>query len=107
MFFFLDKGTTKEVGISYKSLAKHVKVGDELLLSDALIKLEIVKISGNKILTNVVRGGVLKPNQGVNKKGGGLPLRGLTDKDLSNLKQALSLDIDYIAVSFVKDEKIS
>ena len=101
----LDKGTSKEVGISYKLLAKHVKVGDELLLSDALIKLAIVKISGNKILTNVVRGGVLKPNQGVNKKGGGLPLTGLTDKDLSNLKQALSLDIDYIAVSFVKDEK--
>ena len=75
------------------------------MLSDALIKLAIVKISGNKILTNVVRGGVLKPNQGVNKKGGGLSLRGLTDKDLSNLKQALSLDIDYIAVSFVKDEK--
>ena len=34
-----------------------------------------------------------------------MSLRGLTDKDLSNLKQALSLDIDYIAVSFVKDEK--
>ena len=101
----LDKGTSKEVGISYKSLAKHVIVGDELLLSDALIKLVIVKISGNKILTRVVRGGLLKPNQGVNKKGGGLSLRGLTDKDLSNLKQALSLDIDYIAVSFVKDEK--
>ena len=101
----LDKGTSKEVGISYKSLAKHVKVGDELLLSDALIKLAIVKINGNKILTNVIRGGVLKPNQGLNKKGGGLPLGGLTDKDLSNLKQALSLDIDYIAVSFVKDDK--
>ena len=101
----LDKGTSKEVGISYKSLAKHVKVGDELLLSDALIKLSIVKINGNKILTNVIRGGVLKPNQGVNKKGGGLSLRGLTDKDLSNLKQVLSLDVDYIAVSFVKDEK--
>ena len=101
----LDKGTSKEVGISCKSLAKHVEVGDELLLSDALIKLEIVKISGNKIFTNVVRGGVLKPNQGVNKKGGGLSLKGLTNKDLSDLKQALSLDIDYIAVSFVKDEK--
>lgn len=101
----LNRGTLKEIGISYKSLAKHLKVGDEILLSDALIKLEVTKISGNKIFTNVVRGGILKPNQGLNKKGGGLSLKGLTEKDLLNLKQALTLDIDFIAVSFVKDEK--
>jgi len=99
------KGTNKVVGITYKELYKHLDKGDEILLSDALIKLEVIGIKQNKIITVVKRGGRLKPHQGLNKKGGGLTLRGITPKDKSDLQQALEIDIDYIAVSFVKDER--
>ena len=79
--------------------------GDELLLSDALIKLRVHKVQSKKIHTTVERGGKLKPHQGLNKKGGGWSLSGITAKDKSDLKKSLSYEYDYIAVTFVKDEK--
>ena len=67
-----DNGSNKSVGVTFKELHKNVKEGDELLLSDALIKLKVNSIKLRKIHTTVERGGKLKPYQGVNKKGGGL-----------------------------------
>ena len=100
-----DNGDQKQVGVTYKDLYKNVNEGDELLLSDALIKLRVNKVQSKKIHTTVERGGKLKPHQGLNKKGGGLSLSGITAKDRSDLKKSLSYEYDYIAVSFVKDEK--
>ena len=100
-----DNGNKKQVGITYKDLYKSVKEGDELLLSDALIKLRVKKVQSKKIFTAVERGGKLKPHQGLNKKGGGLSLSGITSKDKSDIKKSLSYEYDYIAVSFVKDDK--
>ena len=99
-----DNGTQKSVGVTFKNLPKNVKPGDELLLSDALIKLRVENIKSNVIETIVQRGGKLKPYQGVNKKGGGLSLSGITQKDKTDLKKSLSLEYDYVAVSFVQDE---
>ena len=99
------KGTKDNVGITYKDLYKYLEEGDELLLSDAIIKLEVIKIVKTRIYTNVIRGGKLKPHQGINKKGGGLTLRGITQKDKNDLKEVIKIDIDYVAVSFVRDEK--
>jgi pyruvate kinase len=93
-----DNGNKKQVGITYKDLYKSVKEGDELLLSDALIKLRVKKVQSKKIFTVVERGGKLKPHQG-------LSLSGITSKDKSDLKKSLSYEYDYIAVSFVKDDK--
>ena len=100
-----DNGNQKQVGITYKDLYKNVKIGDELLLSDALIKLKVERIHAKKVYTIVDRGGKLKTYQGLNKKGGGLSLSGITPKDKIDLRASLSLEYDYIAVSFVKDEK--
>ena len=100
-----DNGSNKSVGVTFKELHKNVKEGDELLLSDALIKLKVNSIKLRKIHTTVERGGKLKPYQGVNKKGGGLSLSGLTTKDKNDLKKSLTLEYDYVAVSFVQDEK--
>ncbi len=100
-----EKGNQKEVGVTYKDLYKNVKPDDELLLSDALIKLKVISIKKNKIITNVERGGKLKPYQGLNKKGGGLSLSGITTKDKNDLKKSLTLEYDYVAISFVKDDK--
>ena len=84
-------------------MPRQLEIGDELLLSDALIKLEVRDIQKSKIFTKIIRGGKLKPYQGVNKRGGGLSLKGITEKDKKDLVAAAKLDIDYIAVSFVKD----
>ena len=50
-----DKGTEKSVGLTYKDLPTQLDVGDELLLSDALIKLEVININKSKIYTKVIR----------------------------------------------------
>ena len=100
-----DNGNQRAVGVTFKDLYKNVQPGDELLLSDALIKLKVGEIKSKKIHTIVQRGGKLKPYQGVNKKGGGLSLSGITQKDKSDLKKSLSLEYDYVAVSFVKSDK--
>ena len=99
-----NDGDDSMVGVTYSNLHKNVKIKDELLLSDGLIKLKVNGVKGNKIHTTVVRGGKLLPFQGLNKKGGGLSLKGLTKKDISDLKKVIKLDIDYIAVSFVRNK---
>ena len=99
----INNGTSKSVGLTLKSLPKYLDIGDELLLSDALIKLEVTGVIKSKIYTKVIRGGKLKSSQGINKKGGGLSLKGITDKDIKDLEEAIKLDIDYVAVSFVRD----
>tara|TARA_B100000427_G_C15512012_1_gene596645 strand:- start:320 stop:1756 length:1437 start_codon:yes stop_codon:yes gene_type:complete len=98
------EGDDSTVGVTYKDLHKSLKPKDEILLSDGLIKLRINKIKEKKIFTTVLRGGRLLPFQGLNKKGGGLSVKGLTNKDISDLKKAIKLDIDYVAVSFVRNK---
>ena len=73
--------------------------------SKAQVTVEYEGRKPKKIHTIVQRGGKLKPYQGVNKKGGGLSLSGITQKDKSDLKKSLLLEYDYVAVSFVKDDK--
>ena len=90
-----EKGDIKKVGINYKNLYKNVIKGDELLLSDGLIKLEVTNVLNKNIYTKVIRGGTLYSYQGLNKKGGGLSLKGLTAKDQSDLKQAIKYDIVF------------
>ncbi len=99
-----EEGDDFSVGVTHKHFYKNIKTKDEILLSDGLIKLKVNEVKGNKIHTTVIRGGKLLPFQGLNKKGGGLSLKGLTKKDIADLKQAIKLDIDYIAVSFVRDK---
>ena len=99
-----EEGDDFSVGVTHKHFYKNIKIRDEILLSDGLIKLKVNEVKGNKIHTTVIRGGKLLPFQGLNKKGGGLSLKGLTKKDIADLKQAIKLDIDYIAVSFVRDK---
>ena len=74
----INKGTSKSVGLTLKSLPKYLDIGDDLLLSAALIKLEVTGVIKSKIYTKVIRGGKLKSSQGINKKGGGLSLKGIT-----------------------------
>ena len=106
--FFLDsqlglaEGTKKGVGVALDTLHEDVKPGDTLLLNDGLISLEVEKIEGTRIHTTVIDGGILSDHKGINLKGGGLSAPALTDVDRENIKLAAELDIDFLAVSFVR-----
>ncbi|WP_116810401.1 pyruvate kinase [Steroidobacter cummioxidans] len=96
-------GTAQSVGVAYKNLPKDVRAGDTLLLNDGLIVLEVADVDGPRIMTNVVVGGELSDNKGINKQGGGLSAGALTDKDREHIKLAAELGVDYLAVSFARD----
>ena len=98
----LDKlaGDAKQVGIDYKELPSDCNVGDVLLLDDGRIELSVTKITGNKVITEVVIGGDISNNKGINLKGGGLSAPALTNKDMEDIKTAAKMGVDYLAVSF-------
>ena len=95
-------GDATRVGLDYKELPRDVKPGDVLLLNDGLIELIADRIVGEEIFTTVKVGGGLSNNKGINRQGGGLTAPALTHKDMEDIKTAIALGCDYIAVSFPK-----
>jgi len=106
--FFLDSrlgptaGDREGVGVALDTLHDDVSRGDILLLNDGLISLEVNDIDGKRIHTTVVNGGILSDHKGINLKGGGLSAAALTDVDKTNIKIAAGMDLDFLAVSFVR-----
>jgi pyruvate kinase len=96
-------GTIDAVGCAYKNLPSDVAPGDTLLLNDGLIVLEVTGIDGTRIDTRVVAGGELSNRKGVNRKGGGISAPALTDKDREDIVFAAREELDYVALSFVRD----
>ena len=96
-------GDENFVGLDYKALWQDVSVGDTLLLDDGLIELLVSKIEDKKIFCKVINGGRLSAHKGINKLGGGLCAKTLTNKDIEDLQIAVKAGVDYIAVSFTKD----
>jgi len=95
-------GDATRVGVSYLGLPQDVKSGDRLLLDDGLIELEVREVEDAQILCKVVVGGKLSDRKGLNRKGGGLSLNALSDKDRADIKLAAQLHADFLAVSFVR-----
>ncbi len=76
-----DQGDAQQVGIDYKTLPQDVKSGDILLLDDGRLVFEVKAVEGQRISCLVKIGGVLSNNKGINRQGGGLSAKALTDKD--------------------------
>ena len=95
-----DEGNQQQVGIDYKELPNDVVPGDQLLLDDGRVVLKVESVEGTRVNTSVVVAGKLSNNKGINRQGGGLTAPALTDKDKEDIKTAVSIDVDYLAVSF-------
>ncbi|GAB7539456.1 pyruvate kinase [Burkholderia sp. 22PA0099] len=105
--FILDAGcelgNDERVGLDYKDLPRDLKAGDLLLLNDGLIVLTVERVLGEEIHTTVKVGGELSNNKGINRQGGGLSAPALTAKDMEDIRTAMSLGADMVAVSFPKN----
>ncbi|PQV48545.1 pyruvate kinase [Paraburkholderia sp. BL21I4N1] len=105
--FILDAecelGNEQRAGLDYKDLPRDLKPGDVLLLNDGLIVLDVARVIGSEIHTIVKIGGELSNNKGINRQGGGLSAPALTAKDMEDIRTAMSLGVDYVAVSFPKN----
>jgi pyruvate kinase len=98
-----EPGDIRAVGLDYKELPRDVRPGDTLLLNDGLIKLTVTRVQGESVHTQVVLGGELSNNKGINKAGGGLTAPALTAKDMEDIRTAMAFQADYVAVSFPKN----
>ncbi len=98
----LESGTQQVVGFTYKGLINDVCPGDILLLDDGRVSLKVDAVDANIIKTTVVIGGELSSNKGMNRQGGGLSAACITQKDIKDISYVNELDLDYIAVSFLK-----
>ena len=98
-----NAGTSEAVGLTYKTLPQDVKSGDVLVLGDGEISLRVEKVQGARIVCRVENGGELSDHKGINRQGGGLSAKALTDKDLGDIRFAAELGLDYLAVSFPRD----
>ena len=96
------EGTREAVGLDYRDLPNDVVAGDVLWLDDGLLTLTVEAVEGSRIITRVENSHVLKSNKGINKRGGGLSAGALTEKDFRDLKTAIAIGCDYLAISFVK-----
>ncbi|MEE2803173.1 MAG: pyruvate kinase [Pseudomonadota bacterium] len=98
-----QSGTAKRVGTSYPHLSRDLELGDSLLLDDGNVVLTVEELSDTSVTARVEEGGVLSDHKGINRRGGGLTARALTDKDRLDVQLAAEIGADYVGVSFVRD----
>ena len=95
-------GTHDRVSTTYPELATDVRPGDRLLVDDGNIALVAVAIDGPDVVCDVTEGGVVSDNKGLSLPGVAVSVPAMSDKDASDLRFALQLGVDFIALSFVR-----
>jgi pyruvate kinase len=97
------KGTDDIVSTTYAHLAADVNPGDRILLDDGLLELKVLETDKKQLLrTQVITGGVLKNNKGINLPGVAVRADALTPKDREDLLFGIKEGIDFLALSFVR-----
>ncbi|MDH4018834.1 MAG: pyruvate kinase [Xanthomonadales bacterium] len=86
----------------YKNLPQDVQSGDQILLDDGLMELEVLEVQGEDVRCKVRFGGTLKDRKGINLPGVAVSAPSLTEKDKEDLQFCIEQEIDYLALSFVR-----
>ena len=98
-----NSGNEYRVNVDFPPIVEESEVGQLLCLDDGKIVLKVEQVNDRSLKTRVITGGELKNKKGINLVGGGLSAGAITKKDRLDLKQACSMGVDYIALSFVKN----
>ncbi|RNE49446.1 pyruvate kinase [Corynebacterium alimapuense] len=96
------EGTHDRVSTTYKNLAQDAQPGDPLLIDDGKVGLVCREVDGNDVVCEVTEGGPVSNNKGVSLPGMDISVPALSAKDIRDLKFALELGVDFIALSFVR-----
>jgi pyruvate kinase len=97
-------GNAERVYMSYKPLPLDVMPGEIILVDDGKIKLEVISTNRvDEVSLKVINGGVLSSKKGVNLPNTDISLPSLTEKDIEDANFVLDFDIDWIALSFVRN----
>jgi pyruvate kinase len=96
------EGTAELISTTYEALPRDVTPGDPILLDDGNLELRVVAVSGARVECEVVDGGTLRSNKGMNLPGVALSTPALTEKDRRDLVFGIQHQVDYVAMSFVR-----
>ncbi|MFI9305768.1 pyruvate kinase [Streptomyces triculaminicus] len=90
-------------GTTYKGLPGDVAKGDQILINDGNVELRVTEVDGPRVRTIVIEGGVISDHKGINLPGAAVNVPALSEKDIDDLKFALAMGCDMVALSFVRD----
>jgi pyruvate kinase len=96
-------GTKELSSTTFKGLPQDVKPGDFLLIDDGKVKVKVLDTDGTVVTTEVVVAGPVSNNKGINLPGVAVNVPALSEKDEADLRWALKLGADLIALSFVRN----
>lgn len=105
LVFGTEQTDKKIIPIDYKDLVRDVKVGEQVMMDDGLLLLEVTAIKNNAVTVKVIEGGLLKNRKGVNFPDSILSLPALTEKDSKDLLFGIANGVDLVALSFVQTPK--
>jgi pyruvate kinase len=104
--YIFDKNTEigdfSRVNLSHDEIYESLSIGSNILMDDGKLQFQVKDIVKDKIKTEVIVGGYIKSNKGVNLPDVVLNTSPLTSKDIEDLKFILNQEIDWIALSFVQ-----
>jgi pyruvate kinase len=89
-------------GTTYKGLPGDVSTGERILINDGAVALEVLEVHGPEVRTIVIEGGVISDHKGINLPGVAVNVPALSEKDISDLRFALRMGCDMVALSFVR-----
>lgn len=90
-------------GTTYKGLPGDVSKGDPILINDGNVALRVIEVEGPRVRCLVVEGGVISDHKGINLPGAAVNVPALSEKDIEDLRFALAMGVDMVALSFVRD----
>lgn len=93
------------IPVDYEGIADDVKIGDKILLDDGNVGLQVLEVKSHKIYAKVLYGKIIKPRKGINLPGSTASLSAVTDRDIEFIRFAVEYNVDYIALSFVREAK--
>ena len=97
------EGNADKVYMNYTNFPKDVKAGERILLDDGKLMFQVIATnSKDEVRAKVIQGGPLKSKKGVNLPNTNISLPALTEKDIKDAIFAISQDVDWIALSFVR-----
>src|SRR5690606_34051030 len=95
-------GTKELASTTYKGLPGDAKVGDRILIDDGRVAVRITSVEGDRVVTRVEVAGPVSNNKGLNLPGVAVNVPAMSDKDEADLRWALRIGADLIALSFVR-----
>ncbi len=96
------KGTAEKVSTVFTTLAENLEPGSTILLSDGLIELRVAEIQGDDVVCEIINGGMLGENKGINLPGIPVKVPALTEKDEEDLVFIATQGVHALALSFVR-----